>query len=134
MGIVVFTARRSFMPEHADGQEVALEVDFQDAIRRPDVHKYTHRASDGKMETLFERLDILWELELAPVSGDRDARVREFLDSTASGEAFQIWIYGNEAAPITVKRKDSGYGKQPFTRTDRAETDSFVMRMTVLEQ
>jgi hypothetical protein len=134
MGMVSFTVRASLMPEHADGQEVSLEIDFQEAKRRRDVRKYPHRASAGQLETLYEGADTLWDLDLAPVFGDQFARVKEFLDSTARGQTFRVWIYGSEAAPVTVKRFDKGYSPQPFSRTGNTSKDHFTQRITVIEQ
>lgn len=134
MGLVTFTARASLMPEHEVGQVVSLQVDFQDAKRRRVVRKYTHRASAGPMETLYEGADTIWELELEPVAGDKFARVKEFLDSTARGGTFKLWIYGTEAAPITVRRTDKGYNPQPFQRVGNLSRDLYTQRITVIEQ
>ncbi len=134
MGMVTFTARASLMPEHQDGQAVSFEVDFQDAKRRRDVRKYPHRAISGPLETLYEGADTLWDLDLAPTFGDQQARVKEFLDSTARGGTFRIWIYGTEAAPITVRRADKGYTSQPFSRTGTLSRDYYTQRITVIEQ
>lgn len=134
MGLASFIAVASVLPVHEDGQEVVLEVDFQDAKRRRDVRKHSHRASAGPIETLYEGADTLWDIDLAPVFGDQLARVREFLDSTARGQTFRLWIYGTEAAPITVKRFDKGYSSQPFSRTGDMSRDHYTMRITVIEQ
>lgn len=134
MGAVSFTVRRSALPHHTIGQVVVFEVDFEDAVRRRDVQRFVHRASDGKMQSLYERGDTLWEVLLAPAKDFALAQIREFLDSTASGEAFQIWLYGTEAAPRTARRIDSGYAPQPFQRGARASDDHFTHRITVIEQ
>lgn len=131
MGAILYTSRRS--TRYADGALVALDIDFQDAIRFRDVRKNVIRASNGDPETIYEGADTRWELEFEPVAGDVYGRLDDFLRATAGGEAFQVWIYGTEASPITVKRKDQGYKPQPLLRTGGKQADPFVARITVIE-
>lgn len=130
MGLVQFTARRSMLASRVAGELVTLEVGLTDAIRRRDVRKFPHRASAGGMETLYEGADTVWDLEFQPAQGDLYARLREFADSTASGEPFSVWVYGTEGAPVVLKRIDSGYSPVPFMASD----DHLVLRITGVEQ
>ena len=132
MGLVVFTALRSLLPAHAEGDEVTLNVDLQDAIRGRLVRRDTPRASDGNPETLYHGADTKWELEIAPVSGTTYAMIKEFLDSTAGGELFRIWAYGTEAAPISCYRM-GGYAPKVFQRTGQKGADSFAVRFSATE-
>lgn len=132
MGAVLYTATRSLAP-HSVGGLTALDVEIMDATRSRDVRKSTHRASNGNTETVYEGADTRWSIEFAPVAGADLLRMIEFLDSTASGETFKVWLYGTEAAPISCRRIDNGYSMQAFIRTAIKDGDPYVMRISVIE-
>jgi hypothetical protein len=54
----------------------------------------------------------------------------EFLDSTESGESFDMRLYGTEAAFTTVKRSDDGYTLQEFMRVGSERNDWFQISIT----
>lgn len=131
MGAVRYISMRSTV--HADGAVVALEVDLQDAVRFREVRKDVHRASNGDPETLYHGADTRWELEFEPAAGDAYALLQEFLRSTSSGEVFDVWIYGTEAKPISVRRMDSGYTPTLLIPTGVKRIEPYVCRITVIE-
>jgi hypothetical protein len=133
VGCIVFTAKRSLLPGRASGISVGLEVDLLDAVRRRELRKEVHRASAGAQETLYLGADTCWDLEFEPVSGEMYSRLKEFLDSTAGGELFQVSVYGTEVKPITAWRNDSGYSARPLIRTGDRALDGYVMRISVTE-
>ena len=132
MGLVSFIARRSMLPGRQSGDQVAFSVDLTDLVRRRSVRKYPHRSSDGRMETLYEGADTIWEMEFEPASGILLARLREFADSTASGEVFRVWPYGTEPAPLVLRRAGQGY--TPTVFIERAISEPRVLRISGLEQ
>lgn len=134
MGMVQFTALRSLMPGRVEGELVSLEIGFQDAIRSREVSKEARRSLSGQTESVYLGADTFWNLEFEPVSGSDLARLQEFLDSTAPGGDFKAWVYGEDAAPITVQRADRGYSPRRFIDTAQRSTEPYSARITVIEQ
>lgn len=133
MGALSYIATRSLAPGHIELEEYSLEIGLTDATRSRDVRKTVHRAANGNTETVYEGAETTWALEFEPTAGADLLQLIEFLDSTASGETFTVWIYGTEAAPISARRSDSGYSPQAFIRTAIKDREPYVMRITVVE-
>lgn len=112
MGMVRFTVKRNPLPSHDVDDVVDLDIDFREAVRSRTVRKNVHRASGGPTETLYHGADTSWALQLGPfLTADKSA-VREFLDSTAEGETFRVWIYDEDESPGTyldLARTNNGY-------------------------
>lgn len=132
MAAFQFTARRSLLPTHVDGEIVNLECDLVDTTPSRRVRKAVIRAVSGRTETLFHRADTDRQLLFAPVRGHLLDQLLEFLDSTASGETFLVWLYGTEGEPMTLRRSDSGYTLTPFMRIGSPETDWFQPAISVV--
>lgn len=130
---IQYAAKRSLTAGHAADQDYVLEAELSDAIRSRQVEKNPVRAVSGRSETLYHRSDTLWQLTFAPVKGHEKDLITEFLDSTASEEEFLIWLYGDEVAPLMVRRSDEGYQWQPFMRAGGVATDLFTVSITVTE-
>lgn len=124
--VFIFTARRSVLAEHVIGEEVTLEtLIMEDTEQSTNDEKTVVRSTGGAMETLFERQDKRWSIVFPPVRGAEKDRLQEFLDSTAGGEEFRAYLYGTEAAPLSLKRTDTGYSWRPWRRIGSESGDYF---------
>lgn len=126
-----YTCKRSNLPDRIINQSYMIEIGVTDALKSRSVDKTDVRAAGGATETLYNRADKEWSLTFEPVSGDRLNQLIEFLDSTESGEAFEMRLYGTESTFTTVKRADEGYGMQPFMRVGSERADLFQVSITV---
>lgn len=126
-----YTCKRSNLPDHIIDQSYVLDIGVSNEQRSRSVDKTTVRAKGGATETLYHKADREWSITFQPVNGDLMNQLIEFLDSTESGEPFEMRLYGTEAAFTTVKRTDDGYSFQEFMRVGSERGDWFQTSITV---
>jgi hypothetical protein len=127
----IYTAKRSVLPHHIIDQEYEIEIGVSDEQMSRSVEKNEVRAKGGATETLYHRADVEWSITFEPVGGDRLDALLEFLDSTESGEPFEMRLYGTESRFTTVKRSDTGYTRQAFQRQGSERADLFQLTISV---
>lgn len=121
MALIEYTALRALV--HAAGSLQLINIETQSTDRSRAVAKNVVRASAGETETLYHRADTRWQIAFYPVRGNELDVLREFLRSTAGAERFRIWLYGNESAPLALRRQDQGHARTPFLRVGREDGD-----------
>jgi len=126
-----YTCKRSQLPDHIIDQEYMLEIGLSNEQRSRSVDKTGVRARGGATETLYHKADRQWTITFQPVNGDLLDQLVEFLDSTESGEAFDMRLYGTEAEFTTVKRADDGYTLQEFMRVGSERGDWYTTQISV---
>jgi hypothetical protein len=126
-----YTCKRSALPHHIIDQEYEIEIGVTDEQMSRSVDKSEQRAKGGATETLYHRADREWSITFEPVSGDRMDELLEFLDSTESGQPFDMRLYGTEPGFTTVKRSDNGYSRQSFMRQGSERADLFQFTISV---
>jgi hypothetical protein len=126
-----YTCKRSNLADHIVNQSYLIEVGLTDMQPSRSVDKNDVRAAGGATETLYNRADEEWSLTFEPVNGDRLKLMKEFLDSTESGESFQMRLYGTEASFTTVKRSDDGYQWQRFMQVGSERGDWWQFSISV---
>lgn len=126
-----YTAKRSLLADHIVNLQYMIEIGVTSEQRSRRVEKTDVRAKGGATETLYHRADREWLITFEPVNGDRLNALIEFLDSTESGESFEMRLYGTEATFTTVKRIDEGYELQEFMRVGGERTDLFQVSISV---
>jgi hypothetical protein len=119
------------LADHIVDLQYMIEIGVTDEQLSRVVDKTDVRAKGGATETLYHHADKEWSITFEPVSGDRLNQLMEFLDSTESGESFEMRLYGTESAFTTVKRSDSGYSRQSFMRQGSERTDMFQFAISV---
>jgi hypothetical protein len=128
-----YTAKRSVLADHIIDRQYMIEIGTTagagPASRRVD--KTEVRARGGATETLYHKADREWSLTFEPVNGDRLNQLIEFLDSTESGEAFEMRLYGSESSFTTVKRSDEGYDPQSFMPVGSQRGDWWQISISV---
>lgn len=122
MGWASYVATREFAPGHTDGQSyiipLSITQDGFEAIGKD--LKETQKSLSGAAEVCYYGRERIWSVTLEPVSDEESLLLREFIESTADGQAFEFDPYGSEAAPrrqLTVKRNDDGAKEAVFLRT-----------------
>jgi hypothetical protein len=133
MAFIQYTALRSVVAPHIVTLVYSLEIGATEAIRSSSVQKTPIRSIGGAMEVLRDYSDKQWTITFEPVAGSQLDFLREFLDSTDSGESFQIDIYGNSSFMRTMRRFDEGYTEEPFMRIGSEATDLFQVSITTIE-
>lgn len=127
-----YTAKRSTLPDHIVDQQYMIEIGVVSGAKpRRSVDKTEVRAKGGATETLYHKADREWTITFEPVNGDRLNQLLEFLDSTESGEAFEMRIYGTEATFTSVKRIDEAYELQEFMMVGSERSDWFQTSISV---
>lgn len=126
-----YTAKRSVLPDHIIDQSYMLDIGITTEQRTRRVDKTEVRARGGATETLYHKADREWSITFEPVNGDRLNQLIEMLDSTESGEPFEMRLYGTEASFTTVKRSDDGYSLQEFMRVGSERSDWFTVSISV---
>lgn len=131
MAAVTYTAWRSLVSGHVEGDEYSLDIPLASLERRVAEEKERTESLSGNEETLLHRLDVFWSCTTANIKEADIGALREFLDSTAGGEQFTFDPYGSVASPddpVTVKRRGSGYREQRVGRVARVYRVSFEMK------
>ena len=131
MATFVYTAKRSLMPGRIVDQQYQLEIETQSSPRSRRVEKTDVRARGGATETLYHRADREWNITFEPVQGAQLDALIEFLNSTESGEPFDMQIFSSESTFTTVKRIDDGYELDEYMPTGAERSDWYVARMSV---
>lgn len=131
MGTFIYTAKRSLIGSHIVDQNYHLEINATTAPRSRRTEKSEVRAKGGATETLYHRADREWTITFEPVNGVRLDALIEFLDSTESGEPFQMQLYGTESSMTSVMRSDDGYELQPFMPVGNERGDWFQVSISV---
>lgn len=126
-----YTCKRSNLADHIINQSYLIEVGLVDMQPSRSVEKNDIRAAGGATETLYNRADEEWSLTFEPVNGDKRKSLKEFLDSTESGEEFQMRLYGTEPSFTTVKRSDDGYQWQRFMQVGSERGDWWQFSISV---
>lgn len=134
MAWIRYTARDGLLSDHVAGVVYSFEIGLQEGKRSRAVTKVQPKSLGGAVETIRHRTETSWDIQFEPVSGWQRDRLREFLDSTDGGEAFEIDLYGNASSYRSVYRTDDGYDEQPFMRMGSEQADLFVMSITVTER
>lgn len=131
MADFTYTCKRSNLADHIIDQQYTIEIELTTEQRSRRVDKTEVRARGGATETLYHKADREWTITFQPVNGDLLDQLIEFLDSTESGEPFEMRLYGTEAEFITVKRSDDGYSLQEFMRVGSERRDWFTAQISV---
>lgn len=131
MADFIYTAKRSVLSDHIVNQQYMIEIGVTQEQRSRHVDKTDVRAAGGPTETLYHKADREWSITFEPVNGDRLKHLIEFLDSTESGEAFEMRLYGTEPTFTPVKRSDEGYDLQEFMRVGSERADLFQVSISV---
>lgn len=126
-----YTCKRSALQNHIIDQQYELEIGATSAPKSRIVERTDVRAAGGATESLYHRADREWSVTLQPVNGDRMDELTEFLESTESGEAFEMRIYGTESSFTTVKRTDKGHQWQEFLMVGSERDDWFQTSISV---
>lgn len=131
MSTFIYTAKRSLIPGHTAGLVYALELEATSAPKSRQVVKNEVRARGGATETLYHRADVQWSVTFEPVNGVRLQQLVEFLDSTESGESFQMQLYNTASTFVSVLRADDGYSLQEFMLVGSETRDWFQTSIAV---
>jgi hypothetical protein len=140
MGFATYSAKRGLAPGHAENTSYTIPLTLtQDGFEfiGKDL-KETQKSLSGVVEVLYFGSEKIWSVTLEPVSDEESLLLREFIGSTADGQAFTFDPYGSEASPssrvMTAKRNDDGAKETVFLRTgDPGGTDSFQFSFEVRE-
>jgi len=131
MSIIEYTARRSLYADHIAGTRYEIEVDIAiDSTQREiDEVKFIERSPGGGMEQGLERIDEYVPIQIILVGGTKLMQLREFMDSTESGETFRVYVCEDADSPrqhpIIIKRIDDGHTEMAFIRKGTRQDDSF---------
>lgn len=99
-----YTAKRSLVSGHTAGTDYDLDLEA-DRIDGPGGREEINerKALDGTSQTIFHRLEEIWEFRVFVASQSDLAALREFLDSVADRQAFTFDPYGTVASPDDPK-------------------------------
>lgn len=136
--IIQYTARRSLIGDHVAGDkyEIAVDITIDSLQTTVQEVKYIERSPGGGMEQGLERIDRSFPFTLTLASGTSLLALREFLDSTESGETFKLWTCDDgdspRESPYPMKRLDEGHTEIPFIRRGRLMDDVFSINLVGL--
>lgn len=139
MAVVIFTAKRSLLPETSEDDVVSMGFRMRDAVRSRNVRKTVHRSSGGGMTTVNLGADTRWELEFGPIPADDKDAAEEFFESTAGGELFQFSPFGtvevseSEGVFLQLRRVDGGHRFVKMIRTPELDRERYTVRISAVE-
>jgi hypothetical protein len=129
--VIEYTARRSFFSDHTAGEkyEIEVEIALDSAQQEIEEVKFIERSPGGAMEQGLERIDTFIPLTIINSHGAHLMQLREFLDSTESGETFKVWVCDESdsprGVPYVLKRLDEGHTEMAFIRKGSRMDDAF---------
>jgi hypothetical protein len=130
---VTYTAKRSLAPGHRAERTYTIPFDIADALPSVSDVKTRERSQGGGRYAALHRQDRLWRIEFAPVCGTELLLLREFLDSTESGQTFRMELYGDEVESMALRRLEDSHSEQPFMRVGSSEGDWFRAGIEAVE-
>ena len=133
MATFEYTAKRTFALGHVVNSLYTIDLDIQSATPAYVDVKSIERSPGGGIEISFERQDVIWTIKFAPVGGYELELMREFLDSTESGELFRVWIWPEDAFPLALKRLEDGHTEDAFMRRGSESADLFEGQFSALQ-
>lgn len=128
-----YTAKRSLAPGHTAETSYVAEFELVDAVPSVADVKTREQSQGGASEATFYRQDRSWQLTFAPVRGDDLLLLREFLDSTETGQAFHVAMYGDEAQMLALRRLETEHSESPFMRVGARDSDWFQASIVAIE-
>lgn len=117
MSWVQYTASTVRVPGHVQGGTYVAEIGLEHAEYRFEAVKDVQRSLSGRAETLTHSVDLIWTLVFERAGGADLLALREFLESTADGMPFRIWLSDRDADYVELRRADDSHG---FSRTGGA--------------
>lgn len=137
--VIQYTARRSLLAGHVVGTkyEIVVEIAIDSLNEEIEEVKFIERSPGGEMEQGLERIDVRLPFRIILAGGSNLMQMREFLDSTESGESFRIYTCEDfedspTGIPIVLKRLDEGHTEIPFIRKGRRMDDMFAIDLVGL--
>lgn len=102
MAVIKYTAKRRVDASRVAGVEYSFEAPLAAFNAHTKRNQSTATSLSGKSTTLLHSLKRSYEVSTVPVNGTAlIAQIREFLDSVAGGEEFEIDVYGSMLAPAS---------------------------------
>lgn len=120
MPFVTYTATESIAPGHTLNNQYTLSFLISSLDPRFEILKREQRSMSGAKETLFFGNLERYAVTMEPVAAELLPYYREFVKSTADGQAFVFDPFGVEMAqilPLTVDREDTGHTERRITNT-----------------
>lgn len=139
MAILVYTATRFLIAGHETGDLIELAIKMKDAVRSRAPRKYVRRSSGGGMETIYEGADTQWALDLGPIYAADLPVAKEYAESTAGGEPFDLAIFGDTGMPdsemafLTLRRTDQNYEFVKLRRSYDQSREIYSLRISAIE-
>jgi hypothetical protein len=137
MSVVAYRAKRSLITGHELGDLIDLVIKVRDAVRSRTVRKYVNRSSGGGTETIYEGADTQWALEFGPIRARDLPIAREYADSTAGGEPFDLAIFADvidsETATLSLRRTDQSYQFLKMRNSPDPGEEIYTLRMVAIE-
>lgn len=131
---ITYTAQRSLIPGHVAGTQYTLSIATTTRLSSRRVERTQQKSLSGRIETLWYYGERSWSVVFEPVNGTRVDALREFLDSTESGELFTMTLNGESKPAVNVKRSDDGYSLTMFMELGNLSTDYLQTGIEVVEQ
>jgi hypothetical protein len=118
MGWATYTAQRELAFNHFAGTAYTLPLELTEFRAKGGDLKTQQQSLSAKVEIQYYGTEKIWHVTLAPINDTESELVREFLGSTADGQAFTFDPSGDADHPsrrlMTVVRADSGASEEPF--------------------
>lgn len=133
MARFVYVAKRSLISGHLVDNQYLLDIDLQEEESADEDVKTSEQAIGGGQETVYHRTDVVHTLRFAPVSGAALLALREFLDSTVTGESFKVYLYGDETEGLKLRRLEEQHAEDVFIRRGGEDRDAFEATINAIE-
>lgn len=139
MTAVSYNAARSLIVGHTLGLQYGLDLRVVDGYPRRSrkVGVDQQRTISDKVETLRHFAKATWQLQVLVTTTAELLALREFLDSTESGESFFFDEYGSVASPgtlVTVIRTQGAYSEERYGGTGATPSADAIQVTFDIEQ
>lgn len=103
MATITFTARRSLIAGHNDGDQITFEIPLRSASRSPRRMTEVAKSLSGRRMTRLMHREDRRNFQTPPFNSPTlKAQMVEFLDSVAAGEPWTLDVSGAAAYPSDI--------------------------------
>lgn len=99
MAAVTYTAKRRIISGHTANTQYDLDIELAEIIAGDNASASNHVALNGNTETVFNRLDTVYQCTTTAFNNSGRDEMREFLGSAADGHYLTFDAYGTVASP-----------------------------------
>jgi hypothetical protein len=133
MAAVTYTAKRRLISGHTASTQYSLDIELAEIVASDNASAAAHVALSGNTETVFNRLDTVYQCTTTAVDNDGRDELREFLGSAVDGHYITFDAYGTVASPDDAQTAVLTSKNHQPTRLGNVDLWTFNFSVRIIE-